>query len=1734
MKKHLPVLIVSLLFHFEFCSSQTIDVNAPGVTIGQIVNALDTTISPLDTNEGGQREQLKYFNTFFGVRLSPNDSTGPNMFEKYYTALNSAIAAKLSSPCSGSDFKGNWTCLGPNKIPGMQDIGKVNSIWVDPDDSDYILVGAGGGLFRTHTGGYEWECITDNTVITGGVTEVSGIAVNQQNKHEIYIASSGVDELIKTDVNTIVHSTQYGAGILKSFDGGETWQQEFIDTSNHIENDQRIFLTPDTGRIYVFKNNQIWTRSNPTGTWTNITPSTTTTYTYWIDLQFDPSDQTHFFVSSVTTNNDPACIYESNAAVPADSNWSLASANLTSVFGTVAVAASDYQGITISLPIHDTLYAVAMKKWWGPPHISDTAALFKCYLSPSGTRTWTQHATVLNGINPGSNYMHLVVSPANTRNIYYGGDIPIQSRNWGNNFTRMASYTSDNSHPDIRALCLQLAVNDTNGLGDRLFLATDGGVGKKASGRTFLGDTTIQDISGKGLACGEVWALGINAYGSMMVASMQHDGFMSYESDKANQWINLHKADYYEAEYDDANDQGLAGYANGNTSMKKTDLGTVGGEIRHMAVEISDGDIAQVGGGFRSFLFVSNFGKQVLGLRDIWVDSSGLWLNKTGDYGLHTFNKSVISGMEFNPYSTDLNGYVLQRNINDTQTLEYIPDIASGFTVQTITTLGDIATCVTMSPQEPQKVWLGMNGQGKCQVAYSTNYGHNQSDWYDVSYGLPANMPVSKLIYQENAGDVVFCGTEIGVYRCDFGTFNPSAPHNGIEWKCFNSRAESGKYFPNVFITDMKINYCQGKLYAATFGRGIWVSDLYPEDEPLPQVNTISSSTTITGELWPRRSLYVPPGVTLTLSGATLHMPRNSVISVDQGARLIVNNSTLTNDCDNCMWRGIEAWGDHEQIQTPSHQGWVRLTNSTVEHAKLAVCNYNPASGAPGSAGGIIQATNTKFLNNSISSEFIAYHNYDSYGMIAPNISYFSRCTFLIDDKFKGSIVNAPFKSHIKLTGVEGVNIVGCSFFNRKQSLLGQGNGIEALNSGFAVKSYCAASIIGFGCYSSFPSYFSGFMNSVLVQGVWADAQSVVIDEANFDSTGVGINVQSYDNVSATRNKFLVGRGYRVPNIPSAGLDIGCGWNIGILINSASTFNFENNTFSGRANINGIWPWYNIGTMIANTGSLANKVYLSTFDTLSIGVLGAGNNHIHTNLLMPDYGGLQILCNSFNGNFTDIVSSGQYNYEGIGGFQGNYSYAAGNTFANSTTNILNTNPYHDITYLYQGGLSYFPFHISGHISLVPGGSNGCQSHAQPFPSPFDWPNVSDRITAIIHHGNTGTLDSLTTAYMAIIDGGRTTQQLDYIDTATNANAMFSVLDPLSPYLSDTVLKATINSNVLSSVQLDSLLVHNPEALQHYSVYTSASDYFNNKQAPQYIANLDSAAATATTRSSFEAAIAEARIAVDGENRFLLTMIHWPLDTLVSPYDTTGAGICTDSNSVYYMLDSNMRYWQRNNLDPFLTAVGGYWAQYARMGYLIERQDYSTASTLFSSIDTTGMNADELNEYHSYDTLWSVLYNASTYGRNIYTLNKDDIDALDTGVITLPAPAARVSINNIKRGPIMLPMCDFYEPLIRSGNKPAGNNPPSIKQRTGNSQLIVYPNPSSGLVTFEYNVPRTSPYEGIRIIVTDILGKKVMETNTEENSGLVYWDPKGLSSGVYLYKAINGKGVVGSGKLMLTQ
>lgn len=132
-----------------------------------------------------------------------------------------------------------------------------------------------------------------------------------------------------------------------------------------------------------------------------------------------------------------------------------------------------------------------------------------------------------------------------------------------------------------------------------------------------------------------------------------------------------------------------------------------------------------------------------------------------------------------------------------------------GTSWSTITPPATSVSMIAFDPADANIMYLTAQNYSAGQKVYkSTNAG---ASWTNISSNLP-NIPANCISAVRGFTDALYVGMDVGIYRYDTGTGN---------WVLFNQN------LPNVEITELEVDYPENKLYAATYGRSLWVSDLH-------------------------------------------------------------------------------------------------------------------------------------------------------------------------------------------------------------------------------------------------------------------------------------------------------------------------------------------------------------------------------------------------------------------------------------------------------------------------------------------------------------------------------------------------------------------------------------------------------------------------------------------------------------------------------------------------------------------------------------------------------------------------------------------------------------------------------------------------------------------------------------------------------------------------------------------
>ena len=143
--------------------------------------------------------------------------------------------------------------------------GRVIGFAVDPNNSArYFVAAASGGVWKTINNGTTWTPVFDRE----GSYSIGCIALDPKNPLTVWVG---------TGENNSQRSVSYGNGLYRSDDGGKTWRNVGLKTSEHIG---RIAIDPkDSNIVYVAAQGPLWGPGGDRGlfkttdngkTWKNI------------------------------------------------------------------------------------------------------------------------------------------------------------------------------------------------------------------------------------------------------------------------------------------------------------------------------------------------------------------------------------------------------------------------------------------------------------------------------------------------------------------------------------------------------------------------------------------------------------------------------------------------------------------------------------------------------------------------------------------------------------------------------------------------------------------------------------------------------------------------------------------------------------------------------------------------------------------------------------------------------------------------------------------------------------------------------------------------------------------------------------------------------------------------------------------------------------------------------------------------------------------------------------------------------------------------------------------------------------------------------------------------------------------------------------------------------------------------------------------------------------------------
>ena len=353
----------------------------------------------------------------------------------------------------------NWISLGPNKVPlDLKDapsgLGRINCVAFHPTDTNIIYTGSpSGGFWKTTNCGITWNTTTDELASIG----ISDIVLNPENPDEIYIATGDGDA-----------NDTYSIGILKSVDGGNTWDTTGM---NYSTGDNLIIrkllinpFYPDT--IITATSSGIYRTNNAGKNWTLIQSG------HFKDIEFKTGNTEIVYAARYGTNSTQ--FYKSKDGGVSFKYINIGANTSETYRLELAVGGSDSSSVIYAL--YSNAEDDGFHSLW--KSVDDGETWKKVYdKSASNLLGWSSDGTDKGG--QGWYDLSLIVSPINQEEIYLGGINLWKSSNSGTNWSLIGHFNDSNApyiHADHHCLAFSPSGILFNGNDGGLYKSSDYGL----------------------------------------------------------------------------------------------------------------------------------------------------------------------------------------------------------------------------------------------------------------------------------------------------------------------------------------------------------------------------------------------------------------------------------------------------------------------------------------------------------------------------------------------------------------------------------------------------------------------------------------------------------------------------------------------------------------------------------------------------------------------------------------------------------------------------------------------------------------------------------------------------------------------------------------------------------------------------------------------------------------------------------------------------------------------------------------------------------------------------------------------------------------------------------------------------------------------------------------------------------------------------------------------------------
>jgi PKD repeat protein len=796
MKNFVPLLIFSFLSLTTVYSQEWINdlpqekLENGSLTFYEIQDAFYDYWEPYDVEKAyyyvdGEKVKAPYYKLFkrwewyWQSRINPETGEFPDVsaLDEYYKNLQ-----------ENKSLSGNWTSMGPYTSPGGYfGLGRLNCVaFVPGSTNEYYAGAASGGIWYTADDGVTWVNLND-TVPVLGVSDI--LVINTAVGPDIlYIATGDRDGGALWSIGGQQSNDNNSVGILKSIDGGATWNTTGLSfTANQKVRINRLLMDPNSAyqTMYAATTQGLYRTLDGGVSWTLMTSLA------FIDMEFHP--------------NAPSTIYASTEGSSTTSIY------LSANYGNTWNHIVSYSGIRTELAVSynqpQWVYAVVAASGGGLQGVyksTDDGATYSLVYDGSTSNNlmgWDCNGGDTGG--QGSYDLCIAVDPNNANIVYTGGVNTWKSTDGGTTFNIVNHWSpggcgspsfAQSVHADKHYFAFQ---NGTS----TLFECNDGGLYKTSDGGINWAHLS------SGMAISQIYRLGVGQINAdEVITGLQDNGTKARLN---GIWTDHIGGDGFECIIDYTNDNIQYGTLYYGDIYLTTDYWT-------SPETLITGSLPGQGAWCTPYIIdPTNNQTLYVGYCDIWktTNQGTSWSQISNQGSTTNFRSMAIAASNTNYIYAATLGNIF-RTTNGGGPTQAWTNINSNLPVSSAN-----ITYISVKDDDPNHVWVSLGDYNNHGVYETTNGG---TSWTNISAGLP-QIPVMCVIQnKQNATAIeLYAATDVGVYVKD----------GGNNWIPFSDG------LPNVVVTELDIYYDNvtpndSKIYAASYGRGVWSSDLYSLYQP--------------------------------------------------------------------------------------------------------------------------------------------------------------------------------------------------------------------------------------------------------------------------------------------------------------------------------------------------------------------------------------------------------------------------------------------------------------------------------------------------------------------------------------------------------------------------------------------------------------------------------------------------------------------------------------------------------------------------------------------------------------------------------------------------------------------------------------------------------------------------------------------------------------------------------------